>query len=56
MQKKGLELKNFTTLIKQQRLINESRLVNNLELVKSIPSPERMFKKNYTPIVQYQKL
>ncbi len=31
-------------------------MINNLEQVKAIKSPEIMFKKNYTPIVQHQEV
>lgn len=30
--------------------------MNNIELMKSIQSPERMFRSNYTPVTQYQEL
>lgn len=49
-------LRTLTTQLKMQRMANESVLINNIETMKSIQSPERMFRQNYTPIMQYQSL
>ena len=55
-EKKGEQLRTLTTRLKVQRMANTSVLLNNIETMKSIQSPERMFRSNYTPIMQYQSL